>query len=164
MLQIDIRFSKIALENPLLRKLLISVSASVGTSLVEMGENTGFDVLRKVFYDHVYAGEKKVEWFGGEMGYAFYKFCETPYENAWLGYLITQNGYPIQFDKQSHEKNKFPLNVHYKFKLSNYHILTPHQTHKTGSQIRHSVHLSIKEDTADIILFRRVDSKKESSF
>jgi hypothetical protein len=87
-------------------------------------------------------GKKGVKYFASEMGYAFYHFESSPFKNSWLGYLITQNGYPEELEsKKSSHRRKQPLNIKYKMNMVNYEMLTPHQTFKVSGNLRQKVDL-----------------------
>ena len=90
MLMVDVRWNKIAAENSILRKVLVTVSSPLKIPIVEQSLHQGFDILKKVFYDHVLRVRlSRLQWFTGEMDYAFYYFEDSPYKNSWLAYLIT---------------------------------------------------------------------------
>ena len=61
-------------------------------TLVKVGNREGLALLDTTFKKHM--REKKVsEYFKDDMKYAFNALELKPYEESWLGYLITQNGY-----------------------------------------------------------------------
>ena len=112
----------------------------------QMGSKEALEVVKKVFYDHMHErpSSHMVTFFAGEMNYAFYHFEDSPYNHSWLGYLITQNSYPMQYEKCAPPERKFPLKVDYTMRLNNYEILTPHKTEKmskNNSKLQHSIRL-----------------------
>ena len=104
-------------------------------------------MLEKVFLKH--ARQKKVtKYFKDDLRYAFDDLELNPYEDSWLGYLITQNGY----EDDKYREEKYPMSIDYKLKLKNYQLLTPH--HIEGNQLKIQVKHLYFDEAADLVILR----------
>ena len=91
LLMIDVRWGKTAMENAILRDILLCVTSPQPLTVSEMASQEALNIMKTLFYDHMKQkpASQMVNFFPGEMKYAFYHFESQPYKHSWLGYLIT---------------------------------------------------------------------------
>ena len=101
------------------------------------------------------------------MNYAFKHLEVHPYKNSWLGYIITQNGYPednqSDFSGASDQAKKFPLKVDYKMKFSNYDLLSTHETFREDFKTNQKLSLTIPVNSSHITLLRCPENNRSQA-